>query len=223
MLEEILPSCVEVAAVRGDVAEPELFPEEEAIVARAVEKRRREFATGRACARDALTRLGFEPGPILVGTQGAPRWPGGVVGSITHCAGYRACAVAHSGDLLALGVDAEPNEPLPEGLIADVAVPEERGWLRRATAEVPEVEWERLLFSIKESVYKAWFPLAGRWLGFEDAAVAVDRDAGTFAARLLVPGPSLPDGALTGFRGRWLVRDGIVLAAIAVPAGTDEF
>lgn len=218
MLEEILPACVEVSATRGDIADPGLFREEEEIVERAVEKRRREFATGRACARRALSRLGVPPGPILVGPQGAPRWPEGVVGSITHCDGYRAGAVALADDLCTIGVDAEPNEPLPDGLIADIALPDERGWLRRLSAERPEVQWERLLFSIKEAVYKAWFPLAGRWLGFEDATVAIDRDEGTFSARLLVPGPTLPGGPLTGFSGRWLVRDGIVLAAIAVPA-----
>jgi 4'-phosphopantetheinyl transferase EntD len=67
-------------------------------------------------------------------------------------------------------------------------------------------------------VYKAWFPLAGRWLGFEDAVVTVDPSEGSFSARLLVSGPLLADGQLTAFSGRWLVRDGLVLTATAVPA-----
>jgi 4'-phosphopantetheinyl transferase EntD len=41
----------------------------------------------------------------------------------------------------------------------------------RAVAERPEVYWDRVLFCIKESTYKAWFPLTHRWLGFEDASV----------------------------------------------------
>ncbi len=81
------------------------------------------------------------------------------------------------------------------------------------------MRWDRLLFSAKESVYKAWFPLAGRWLGFEDAIVAVDRGFGSFSARLLVPGPVLGGRELTGFSGRWLVREGLILTAIAQPAG----
>ena len=61
------------------------------------------------------------------------------------------------------------------------------------------MSWDRLLFSTKESVYKAWFPLAERWLGFEDARVTIDRDRGSFAARLLVPGPRLDGRELSGF------------------------
>jgi 4'-phosphopantetheinyl transferase EntD len=83
---------------------------------------------------------------------------------------------------------------------------------------MPAVHWDRLLFSAKESVYKAWFPLAKRWLGFEDAVVTLDPSAETFAARLLVSGPLLGGRRLTGFSGRWLIRDGLVLTAIALPA-----
>ena len=80
------------------------------------------------------------------------------------------------------------------------------------------MHWDRLLFSAKESVYKAWFPLAQRWLGFEDAIVAVDRGFGTFTARLLVPGPRPGGRELSGFSGRWLIREGLILTAIALPA-----
>jgi enterobactin synthetase component D / holo-[acyl-carrier protein] synthase len=87
---------------------------------------------------------------------------------------------------------------------------------------MPGTHWDRLLFSIKESVYKAWFPLAERWLGFEDAVVAIDQPQGSFTAHLLVPGPYLEGHELRTFRGSWLVEDGLVLAAIAIPAGTER-
>ena len=217
MIEEILPGCVAVAESRGDVLDATLFPEEEATVGRAVEKRRREFATGRACARAALTRLGVPAQPIPGGDHGAPRWPAGIVGSITHCEGYRACAVARSNELSSVGIDAEPNEPLPEGVLGDIALPQERESLLGLQRDSPEVHCDRLLFSMKEAVYKAWFPLARRWLGFEDAVIAIDPGDGSFSARLLVPGPSMGGAGLRGFRGRWLVRDGLVLTAIAHP------
>jgi 4'-phosphopantetheinyl transferase EntD len=57
--------------------------------------------------------------------------------------------------------------------------------------DLPGVHWDRLLFSAKESVYKAWFPLAKRWLGFEEAVVTVDASTETFVAQLLVSGPLL--------------------------------
>lgn len=217
MLERILPASATVVATREEL-DAELFPEEKEVVSRAVEKRRREFVTARACAREALARLGEPAQPIPCGERGQPLWPAGIVGSITHCDGYRACAVARASELLTIGVDAEPNQPLPDGLLEDIALPEEREWLRHLARQAPATHWDRLLFSIKESIYKAWFPLAERWLGFEDAVVAIDSPAGTFSAHLLVPGPVLDDRELRGFRGRWLVEDGLAMAAIAVPA-----
>jgi 4'-phosphopantetheinyl transferase EntD len=218
MIEQILPPEVASAEAFDDAAPAPLFPEEEVAVSRAVPARRGEFATGRACARVALATLGLPPAPIVRGERGAPVWPPGLAGSITHCAGYRAAAVARISDVVALGLDAEPNEALPGGVLDRVAVPPERAWLPGLTAAVPGVCWDRLLFCVKESVYKAWFPLTGRWLGFEQAAVTVDPDAGTFAADLLAPGPARDGRPLTRFTGRWLARDGLLLAAIAVPA-----
>jgi 4'-phosphopantetheinyl transferase EntD len=78
------------------------------------------------------------------------------------------------------------------------------------------VHWDRLLFSAKESVYKAWFPLTRRWLNFTEAAVTPHPD-GTFTARLLVPGPVVDGHPVDGFDGRWLTRDGLVLTAIVLP------
>jgi len=118
MLERLLPAEVSVAASRGDMPDASLFPEEEAAIGGAIEKRRREFATARTCARRALVRLGVAPQSILPGPGGAPSWPAGIVGSITHCDGYRGCAVARVTDLRSIGIDAEPNEPLPKGLLA---------------------------------------------------------------------------------------------------------
>jgi 4'-phosphopantetheinyl transferase EntD len=217
VIEEILPAAAATAETLDDSGEVILFPAEEALVGRAVEKRRREFATGRACARQALDSLGVPPAPIGSGERGEPLWPDGVVGSITHCDGYRACAVARSVDLATIGIDAEPHAPLPDGLIGDIAGPEERPRLAALADADPNLHWDRLLFSAKESVYKAWFPLARAWLGFEDATLTID-PAGAFAARLLVPGPTVDGRPIEGFEGRWLVRDGIVVTAIAVAA-----
>lgn len=218
MLERLLPESVAVVQTRTEIDDPALFPEEEQIVARAVEKRRREFASGRACAHRALAQLGLEPEPILSGEKGEPQWPAGVSGSITHCPGYRGCAVAHGKDLASIGVDAELDAPLPAGLLADIALPEERARLVALAHREPGISWDRLLFSAKESVYKAWFPLAGRWLGFEEACLTLDPYECSFTARLLVPGPELGGAELRGFSGRWSVGEGLLFTAIAVTA-----
>jgi 4'-phosphopantetheinyl transferase EntD len=219
VLEQLLPAAAVVVSAREDVAGAKLYPEEEAAVGRAVEKRRREFVTARHCARQALARLGVTPQAIPIGKRGEPLWPEGIVGSITHCEGYRACALARSESLLTVGVDAEVDEPLPVGLLADIALPAEREWLRRLAGERPGTSWDRLIFSIKESVYKAWYPLARCWLGFEDAEVTIDPERRSFRARLLVPGPEVEGRRLGGFGGRWLARDGLLIAAIALPPG----
>ena len=221
MIEKILPAGMACAEAFADPPDVALFPEEEALIARAVDKRRREFTTGRSCARTALAALGVPPAPILRGDRGAPRWPSGYAGSITHCAGYRAAAVASTREMLTIGLDAEPDEILPDGVLAHVSLPGERARLRDLAAGAPGTCWDRLLFSAKDSVYKAWFPLTGQWLGFEDADITIDPVAGTFQARLLVPAVALEGSALAGragFTGRWLASDGLVLTAIAVPA-----
>jgi 4'-phosphopantetheinyl transferase EntD len=230
-MRRLLPETVAVCEVHGDLTEPPLFPTEEAVVEKAVDKRRREFATGRRCARRALAELGCPPVPLLPDRRGAPSWPDGVVGAISHCPGYRVAAVARTADLAALGIDAEPAEPPPDGVLKAVSLPAELTDLAPLAWEQPAVPWGRLLFSAKESVYKAWSPHAGRMLGFKDAQLrlAVEPDAagpgvrGTFTARLLVPLPPAV-AAVTGpageFTGRWMVDDGLVLTAVLAPAST---
>lgn len=216
MIAEILPQSVVSAEAYRDPDGLFLFPEEELVVSRAVESRRRAFTTGRACARRALAGLGLSPVAISPDKRGAPRWPAGVVGSITHCDGYRAAAVAWAQKVICVGIDAEPHGSLPEGVLRRIASAQEQTWLRELTATHPGISWDRLLFSAKEAVYKAWYPLTGRRLDFMEALVAFDVVHGTFGARLLVPGLTVAGRQLTGFPGRWFVGDGLILTAVAV-------
>ncbi|MEU4641519.1 4'-phosphopantetheinyl transferase superfamily protein [Micromonospora sp. NPDC023814] len=217
MIEQILPSTVAVAESFTDPAGLTLFPEEQALVAASVEKRRREFTTVRHCARRALGELGFAPVPIVSGVRGAPVWPDGVVGSMTHCEGYRAAVLGRAAAFATLGVDAEPHAPLPDGVLDAIALPGEQARTAALSAASPSVCWDRLLFSAKESVYKAWFPLTGRWLDFAEADIVFD-PAGTFTAQLLVPGPVLGGVPVTAFVGRFLVGRGLAVTAISIPA-----
>lgn len=215
MIERLVPETVAVVSTREHLRNVELFPEEERLVARAVEKRRREFTTGRACARLALERLGIAAVAIPNGERGEPVWPSGVVGSITHCRGYCASAVARADDVAAIGIDAEVHEPLPDGVLEQVAFGRE---LQMVADRGGDVCLDKLLFSAKEAIYKAWFPLARRWLGFEDVELTVDVGSAEFRARVLVPAPVVGGERLTEFRGRWRVEEGIVAAATVVLA-----
>ncbi|GFG85556.1 4'-phosphopantetheinyl transferase PptT [Mycolicibacter algericus] len=188
------------------------LPEEEPLVARSVAKRRNEFVTARYCARLALEEIGQPPVPILKGEKGEPCWPDGVVGSLTHCAGFRGAVVGRGAEVRSVGIDAEPHDVLPDGVLDAVSLPAERAEL----AALPrELHWDRILFCAKEATYKAWFPLTRRWLGFEDAQITFDSEGG-FVSRILIDPAALSGPPLTELRGRWSVTGGLVLTAIVL-------
>jgi 4'-phosphopantetheinyl transferase EntD len=116
--------------------------------------------------------------------------------------------------MLTVGIDAEVHEEIPTGVLEQVARDQEKAWLTEAPAGI---HWDRALFCAKETVYKAWFPLTGRWLDFKDVAVTFNLDEETFHAQLLVEPPRVNSRDLSGFTGRFLARDELVLAAIALP------
>jgi 4'-phosphopantetheinyl transferase EntD len=212
VLDGIVPSHVVAVERFSDEPDVPLFPAEQAAIARAVSKRRREFATVRHCARLGLGALGIEPVALVPRQRGAPAWPQGVVGSMTHCDGYRAAAVARSTEVRGLGIDAEPHGPLPEGVLNLVSRPAERIHLAALADAHPGVHWDRILFSAKESVYKAWFPLTSEWLGFDEAELSLDVDGGRFEATILKPAPAGID--LSSLNGRWVISDGLVVTAV---------
>ncbi|GGU09282.1 4'-phosphopantetheinyl transferase family protein [Streptomyces violascens] len=225
MIEHVLPRPVVVAEHFGDTPDEGLFPEERALMAGVGAGRRREFTTVRHCARLALRELGVAPAPLLPDAEGAPRWPAGTVGSMTHCRGYRAAVAARRAEVRALGIDAEPHRPLREGVLASVALPEERAHQAALVRLDAAIRWDRLLFCAKEATFKAWFPgnaRAGpvRPSSLHDIHVILrpavpdrHRNGGTFHAQVL---PGRP-GA-TAFQGHWLATENFLLTAVAVPA-----
>ncbi|MCB0949010.1 MAG: 4'-phosphopantetheinyl transferase [Mycobacterium sp.] len=220
MLARVLPGSLDALAAAemySDPVELAALPEEEPLIAKSVAKRRNEFITVRYCARQALVGLGMEPVPILKGEKGEPCWPEGVVGSLTHCEGFRGAAVGRREEVRSVGIDAEPHDVLPRGVLDAISLPVERQELRTLP---PDVHWDRVLFCAKEATYKAWFPLTRRWLGFEDAHIVFDVDAsgqsGTFTSEILIDAAALSGPPLTTMAGRWSVRTGIALTAIVL-------
>jgi len=214
MIETLVPASAS-AEMFSDAPESTMFSIEAAAVANAVVERRREFGTVRYCARKALLKIGMPAVPILPDVDRTPRWPVDVVGSMTHCAGYRAAVVARSRDLRSVGIDAEPHAAVRNEALDLILRDEERVRLRALADARPDLHWDRILFCAKEAVYKAWFPLTRRWLDFADVSMAVQLD-GTFCARLLVRVPRVAGIDLDGFSGRWLVGRSLVVAATSV-------
>jgi 4'-phosphopantetheinyl transferase EntD len=221
LLAGLLPPPLSVAELLDPPAELGLFPAEQALVQNAVDKRRLEFAAVRHCARTALAELGCPPVPILTGEQGAPVWPPGIVGSMTHCQGYAAAAVAPADVIASVGVDAETNAPLPAAVEDLVCLPQERELLAQLAQRHPLQHWDRLLFSAKEAVYKTWFPLKHTWLGFKRAQVEIDPSCRTFRVRLLVPGPTIDGVRHDLFAGNWTVSDHLIVTAVVIHRGDD--
>ena len=218
-----------VAAGRDeDAAIEDLWPAEAEASATYAPRRRAEYASVRDCAREALRGEGVAAAAIVKGQRGAPMFPPNVVGAMTHTDGLRAAAIARQERFRSLGVDAEPHEGLPPGVLDAVSLPSERDWVRAVLAGEPELRVDKLLFSAKEATYKAWFPLTRRWLGFEDAELTFTTQdvahtaagisaRGTFSSRILIAPDVIDGGApLQVLSGRWVVDAGFVVAAIAV-------
>ena len=147
MIESCLPTGVVVVEAFDDVPGEAVFPGEESLIENAVETRRREFVTARRCAREALASLGRTPGPITAGPRREPRWPVGLVGSMTHTDGFRAAAVARQSVVASIGIDAEQNESLPAGVEKVVSVDGELEMLAALASARPEIQWGRLRLS----------------------------------------------------------------------------
>jgi 4'-phosphopantetheinyl transferase EntD len=206
----LLPASVVVVLGDDELASQPLHPEEEACTQDMGAARRREFALGRACARAALARLDLA-GPVLRQRR-APVWPAGAVGSLTHCEGFCAAAVARVDDLRSLGIDAELDAPLSRRAGERICTDDERRHLD-SLPPLPSGQWEKLVFSAKEAFYKAWFPLGRRFLGFHDAALHFDPAEGAFRVRVLRDDVEGPREA----HGRYALAPPHVLTAVVFP------
>lgn len=228
--------CAEIgqltpAQIKQDFAD--LAAAERELIEKAVDGRKGEFSAARRLARQALAQIGYQHFPLLKDNNGAPRWPADVVGSITHCAGFRAALV--SKDLRAVGIDAEPARPLPAGVLDSIAGEEEKRQIRKCGLGIP---LDTVLFSVKETIYKSWYPLTGMWLGFEDAQVnlmvqeLVSQGSGchargTFSAR--VTSKKLSEALSTGavvaqfehLKGQWFISSDLIVAICLVPSQCD--
>jgi enterobactin synthetase component D len=188
-------------------------------VARSVPKRRIEFAAGRHCAARALARLGLagEPAALPIGPGGAPAWPDGVVGSITHVCGFAAAAVARGDRAVGLGLDTEVlvAEGTAREIASMVATPAELERVRLAGLDGATAL--TLAFSAKESLFKCVYRLVGRVFDFLDAAV-VDASLpdGSLVLALRVNLGLFPAG--TRLAARFAIADGLVHTGVTLAA-----
>lgn len=209
LFRDLFPADVALAWGEIGDATHELLPDEAPLVARAVDKRKREFARGRSCARQALAGLGFERVSVLVGENREPLWPDGVVGSITHDNTLCVVAVGHASRYAGLGVDVEPEGALTPEVAARIWSPAEAERAEEVRALTADSA-ARLVFSAKEAFYKCQYPLTRTYLGFHDVEVALG--AGTFVLTLKTDSGHLPRGMR--FDGVWRRAGGEIVTAV---------
>lgn len=220
LLPRLLPVDVYTSETTLAGSHEPLHARELALTERFSPKRLQEFRAGRHAARLALRGLGSKVEFVLPARDRAPLWPDGVVGSITHTSepwpGFSAAAVASSERYSGIGIDAEPDAPLDENLFAAILRPTELEWLENWPA--PERgAWARVVFSVKECVYKCHYPITRTFLDFADLEVSLDTARGAFSARYTRDVVAeFPAGSLAN--GVYLRDRGLIVAAMTWPA-----
>ena len=216
LVESLFPPGAAAADVRGAVDARVLHPEEAAAVAGSAPKRVADFAAGRACARLALERFGIAGFPLRAGGDRTPRWPDGIVGSITHTVGYCGAVAAKRERFAALGLDAEIRNSVTPELWPQILTPAELARLHSLASAEP-AEFATIAFSAKEAFYKAQFAVTGAWLDFTDVEVDLlpeDPQQGALSVSIVAPVAfrSLPERV----SGRYRIDGDVVLTGIAV-------
>lgn len=191
---------------------------EEALIAQAVDKRKREFRAGRHAAHALFKQLGIEHPDLLKGVQREPAWPAGWVGSISHTTGFCAVILAPANEASSVGLDVELATPLSPELLDLICLPQELEQIALLRQQHDsQLPYEKLIFSAKESVHKAYFPLNHHTLDFLDARIDLEWDSGTFLATVLAPGPT-PKVPVRQLEGQFLFFKDWIITTIVLPA-----
>ena len=222
MIETLFPAGVTTLEATPAMWSAPLLPEEEACLSpRAVAKRRREFAAGRACARAALAVLGVVDFPLRSGPDRSPLWPADIVGSLSHCVDFCGVAVARRGAIAGLGLDVERARPLQDRVAEMICTEAERDRLERLP-DLPFGLWAMVVFCAKEGTYKCFYPLARMHLDFHDVEIDPDPATGSFTARVLrargPAGGAAAEPPVRVLRGRFAWNDAHVFAGVTLTA-----
>jgi len=207
-----IPDIEGMSVVAATVADhrDKLLEAERPVVAGAVEKRVREFASGRYVARLAMQALSLPTAAIPRDTGRQPIWPQGCVGSITHGGELAIAAVADAGALRGVGIDLEVLERVNPAVAARVLTARELARREAGDPRLPGV-----VFSAKEAVYKAVHPLVGRFVAFQEVEVDVEWPEQRFRSRYVGKHP--PNRVMEEGRGFFGFFERYVLTLFIIP------
>ena len=182
-----------------------LFDKEQAELTRMALKRQAGFSSGRWCAHQAQAQLALTPQAVGRAKR-APVWPDGVHGSITHTERIAAAVVSLDRHV---GIDLERLNRLHEGLYKTLFTENEKAALSHAGQHA-----DSIMFSAKESGYKAVYPLGHQFIGFHEAEISLNQNEQTFSIRYL--GDHKPNEALNRGQGYWQIADAHVLTLFVI-------
>jgi 4'-phosphopantetheinyl transferase EntD len=192
----------------------DVFNAEAPLVKNAVEKRRREFSAGRCCARQALQALGCSTPPAIVHDKnGAPLWPQGIVGTITHSATHAAAAAAEVFRLRGIGMDMETVSRVSSTITNKILTEPEKKILHQQPDPAGQQRLLALFFSAKEAIYKCLHPLLQTRIGFEDACITCAPDMRSIAITMSQRIQSALPGVVH-LQGRYCYFDTVVCTAV---------
>jgi len=169
----------------ADYDERRLYPEElELLGPKAIQKRRKEFCLGRSAAHSALSKINITNFPILKGGHNEPIWPPGVAGAISHSSEIALAAVARKEKSAGVGLDIELlDETISTDIVKLICTLREAEWV--AAGKEQRIERMLMIFSAKESAFKAFFSLMNVFISYLDFELIWDETAGHFEGRLL--------------------------------------
>jgi 4'-phosphopantetheinyl transferase EntD len=204
LLANLFPDCVAVCFSSELPADAKLEPAEQSYTERMAAKRLLEFTHGRYCAHEAMRRLGIPVSAISKGEDRAPVWPSRIVGSISHSDQVAVAALAHSHELDTLGLDIEGQEALKPEIISMICRADEQ-------AALNDGHLAKLLFSIKEAVYKCIYPRVGCYVDFKEIEILLDKAGESYRVR---SHSNKFDAGLTDrLEGRFLIKDKLIFSS----------
>lgn len=181
-----------------------------AVTAGGCRRRTIEKALTAELTAHVLTSLGVAGDLSARGAAGEPLWPAGVCGSISHTMDANGavavvCAAA-KGRYQSIGLDLQNAIRKPACNLRERIV---------IGAENPRTDFETLrLFSAKEAVYKAFYPLVKQFFGFSDAELLWDESSQIYRGRLLKQ--LSPFSAGHEFSLRSMLKDNLILSLLVL-------
>ncbi len=190
MINHLVPNNIACVITNGSIITSEVHPTEINLLQDASNQRKTEFLQGRNCAHIAMQMLEYhEHQAILIGENREPVWPKSLIGSITHCEGYCAAAVAFKTNFRGIGIDVEVNTPLDNKLISTTQTQSEI--IKNQQLQKENVNklvcLNKIIFSAKESAFKFFYPLVQHYIKFKDIEINIDFTTKSFYVTLLQP------------------------------------